>query len=144
MADVYQYTFTRHKVADISATITGPAHAVAVAEALIRPDEREDEALAVLLMDNKNHVIGTEIVGTGGTSSVEVRMAQLFRAAVRLNATGIILAHNHPSGIAEPSQADEMITGRLRDALALVDIRVLDHIVVGDGTCVSYAERGLL
>jgi DNA repair protein RadC len=53
-------------------------------------------------------------------------------------------AHNHPSGVAEPSQADELITGRLRDALALVDIRVLDHIIVGDGACVSFAERGLL
>ena len=56
----------------------------------------------------------------------------------------MILAHNHPSGVAEPSQADELITARLRDALGLVDIRVLDHIVVGDAACVSFAERGLL
>ena len=62
----------------------------------------------------------------------------------RLTPGAVILAHNHPSGIAEPSQADELITGRLREALALVDIRVLDHIVVGDGACVSFAERGLL
>jgi DNA repair protein RadC len=68
----------------------------------------------------------------------------VVKLALARNAAAVILAHNHPSGIAEPSQADEMITGRLRDALALVDIRVLDHIVVGDGSCVSFAERGLL
>lgn len=56
----------------------------------------------------------------------------------------VALAHNHPSGVAEPSQADELITQRLRDALALVDIRLLDHLIVGDGTCTSLAERGLL
>ena len=68
----------------------------------------------------------------------------VVKLALARNAAAVILAHNHPSGIAEPSQADELITGRLRDALALVDIRVLDHIVVGDGACVSFAERGLL
>jgi DNA repair protein RadC len=56
----------------------------------------------------------------------------------------LILAHNHPSGVAEPSSADELITRRLKDALALVDIRVLDHFIVGDGICVSFAESGLL
>ena len=60
------------------------------------------------------------------------------------NAAALIFAHNHPSGVLEPSQADEMITRRLRDALALVDVRVLDHIIVGDGCCLSFAERGLL
>jgi DNA repair protein RadC len=55
-----------------------------------------------------------------------------------------IVAHNHPSGVAEPSHADELITQRLRDALALVDVRVLDHVIVGDGRCMSFAERGLL
>ena len=68
----------------------------------------------------------------------------MVKLALSRNAAAVILAHNHPSGIAEPSQADELITGRLREALALVDIRVLDHIVVGDGACVSFAERGML
>ena len=61
-----------------------------------------------------------------------------------LAAAAVLLAHNHPSGIAEPSQADELITRRLKQALALVDIRLLDHLVVGDGVCESFAERGLL
>ena len=60
------------------------------------------------------------------------------------NAAAVTLAHNHPSGIAEPSQADEFITRRLKNALGLVDIRVLDHLVIGDGAPVSFAERGLL
>ena len=68
----------------------------------------------------------------------------VVKLALARNAAAVILAHNHPSGVAEPSQADELITARLRDALGLVDIRVLDHIVVGDAACVSFAERGLL
>jgi len=66
------------------------------------------------------------------------------RQALQHNAAALIFAHNHPSGVAEASQADELITRRLRDALALVDIRVLDHLIVGDNHCLSFAERGLL
>jgi DNA repair protein RadC len=73
-----------------------------------------------------------------------VHPREVVREALARNAAAVILAHNHPSGNAEPSQADELITARLRDALALVDIRVLDHLVIGDGNCVSLAERGLL
>jgi DNA repair protein RadC len=68
----------------------------------------------------------------------------VVKAALRNNAAAVILAHNHPSGVAEPSQADELITFRIRDALALVDIRVLDHLVVGGNSVVSFAERGLI
>jgi DNA repair protein RadC len=68
----------------------------------------------------------------------------VVKQALARNAAAVILAHNHPSGVAEPSQADEIITHRLKEALGLVDIRVLDHIVVGDGSCESFAERGLL
>jgi DNA repair protein RadC len=66
------------------------------------------------------------------------------RQALCCNAAAVILAHNHPSGVAEPSQADELITQRLKDALGLVDIRVLDHLIVGDSRCASFAERGLI
>lgn len=67
-----------------------------------------------------------------------------MRRALGHNAAAVILAHNHPSGVAEPSQADEHITRRLQDALGLVDVRVLDHVIVGAGCCVSLAERGLV
>jgi len=69
---------------------------------------------------------------------------EIVRQALQYNAAALIFAHNHPSGVAEASQADELITRRLRDALALVDIRVLDHLIVGDNHCLSFAERGLL
>ncbi|MEK7206276.1 MAG: JAB domain-containing protein, partial [Pseudomonadota bacterium] len=66
------------------------------------------------------------------------------KQALKYNAAAVILAHNHPSGVAEPSRADEQLTSRLKEALALVDIRLLDHLVVGDGEMVSFSERGLL
>jgi DNA repair protein RadC len=69
---------------------------------------------------------------------------EIVKLALQHNAAAVIIAHNHPSGVAEPSQADELITQRVKEALALVDIRLLDHIIVGDGTSVSLAERGVL
>jgi DNA repair protein RadC len=68
----------------------------------------------------------------------------VLRQTLAHNAAAVILAHNHPSGVLEPSQADELITRRLRDALALIDVRVLDHFIIGDGTCFSFAEHGLI
>jgi DNA repair protein RadC len=73
-----------------------------------------------------------------------VHPREIVKLALQRNAAAVIIAHNHPSGIAEPSQADELITQRVKEALALVDIRLLDHIIVGDGACVSLAERGLI
>ena len=69
---------------------------------------------------------------------------EIVKHALQCNCAAVIVAHNHPSGIAEPSQADELITQRVKEALALVDIRLLDHIIVGDGANVSLAERGLI
>jgi DNA repair protein RadC len=68
----------------------------------------------------------------------------VVKCALRHNAAAVIFAHVHPSGVLEPSQADELITRRLREALALIDVRVLDHFIVGDGQCCSFSERGLL
>ncbi|MCL7680357.1 hypothetical protein M8369_41170, partial [Klebsiella pneumoniae] len=79
---------------------------------------------------------------TGTLSHVEVHPREIVREAVRLNAAGIILAHNHPSGRAEPSRADKMVTERIVKSCQLVDIRVLDHLVIGRGEYVSFAERG--
>jgi DNA repair protein RadC len=79
----------------------------------------------------------------GTIDGASVYPREVVREAISQNAAAIIFAHNHPSGVAEPSHADEQITQRLKDALALIDVRVLDHIVVGD-ECVSFAERGLI
>ena len=106
--------------------------------------DRDHEVFCCLFLDNRHRVIAFDEVFRGTIDGASVHPRDVVKLALARNAAAVILAHNHPSGIAEPSQADELITGRLRDALALVDIRVLDHIVVGDGACVSFAERGLI
>lgn len=102
------------------------------------------ELFCCLLLDNRNRVISFETLFRGTIDGASVYPREVVKLALDRNAAAVILAHNHPSGVAEPSQADEIITRRVRDALALVEIRVLDHIVVGEGDCVSFAERGLL
>ena len=104
----------------------------------------EREIFSVLYLDNRHRVICMEELFAGTIDGASVHPREVVKLALARNAAAVILAHNHPSGVAEPSQADELITVRIRDALALVDIRVLDHIVVGNGACVSMAERGLI
>ncbi len=106
--------------------------------------DRDHEVFCCLFLDNRHRVICFDEVFRGTLDGASVHPRDVVKLALARNAAAVILAHNHPSGVAEPSQADELITGRLREALALVDIRVLDHIVVGDAACVSFAERGLL
>ena len=102
------------------------------------------EVFACLFLDNRHRVIHFEEMFRGTIDGASVYPREVVKRALQLNAAAVILAHNHPSGVAEPSQADRNITRRLAEALALVDIRVLDHIVVGDGELVSFAERGLI
>jgi DNA repair protein RadC len=102
------------------------------------------EVFACLYLDNRHRVIQYEELFRGTIDGASVPPREVVKAALGRNAAAVIFAHNHPSGVAEPSDADQRITRRLRDALSLVDIRVLDHFVVGDGMAVSFAERGLL
>lgn len=102
------------------------------------------EVFAVVYLDNRHRVIGFEELFRGTIDGASVHPREIVRHALVRNAAAVILTHNHPSGVAEPSQADELITRRVREALALIDVRVLDHIVVGDAVCESFAERGLL
>ena len=102
------------------------------------------EVFCCVYLDNRNRVIAFAELFRGTIDGASVHPREVVKEALAHNAAAVILAHNHPSGIAEPSQADELITRRLKEALALVDIRVLDHLVVGDDTCESFAERGLL
>ncbi len=106
--------------------------------------ERKNEVFGCLFLDNKHRIIALcELFqGTIDGSSVHPRI--VVQKALELNAAAIAFFHNHPSGVAEPSQTDEAITRRLKEALALVDVRVLDHFVVSAGESVSFAERGLL
>jgi DNA repair protein RadC len=122
--------------------LSGPAAARDYLLARFR--DRPYEVFCCLYLDNRNRLIGLEELFRGTIDGASVHPREVVRQAIANNAAAVILAHNHPSGIAEPSSADESITRRLRDALGLVDIRLLDHLVIGDGTTVSLAERGLL
>jgi DNA repair protein RadC len=102
------------------------------------------EAFCVIYLDSRHRVTGFEQLFRGTLDRAQVHPREVLRRAMEVRAAAVILCHNHPSGVAEPSTADEQITVRLRDALALVDIRVVDHLIVADGTCVSLAERGLV
>ena len=103
----------------------------------------EREVFAVMMLDSQHQLIEFNELFFGTVDAASVYPREVVKAVLAVNAAAVILAHNHPSGEAEPSQADRLITKRLTDALALIDVRVLDHIVVGR-TPVSFAERGLL
>ncbi|WP_394249668.1 DNA repair protein RadC [Vibrio profundi] len=120
--------------------LTSPEHTKLYLSSVLR--DRQREAFYILFLDNQHRVIQDEVLFEGTIDSASVYPREVVKRALHHNAAALILAHNHPSGIAEPSQADRRITRRLSDALALVDIRVLDHFVVGDGEVVSFAERG--
>ena len=102
------------------------------------------EVFACLFLDNRNRVIAFEELFRGTIDGASVYPREVVKRGLAHNAAALIVAHNHPSGVAEPSRADEALTQRLKEALALVDIRLLDHFVIGDGIAVSFAERGLL
>lgn len=105
---------------------------------------RPHEVFAVLFLDAQNRLLRLEEMFRGTLTQTSVYPREVLKRALDLNAAAVILAHNHPSGFAEPSRADEYLTQTLKSALALVDVRVLDHLVVGRGEVVSFAERGLL
>jgi DNA repair protein RadC len=101
------------------------------------------EVFAALFLDQRHRVICFEELFTGTIDGASVYPREVVKKALQYNSAAIIFAHNHPSGVAEPSAADKHITQRLKDALALIDVRVLDHFVIGDEV-VSFAERGLI
>jgi DNA repair protein RadC len=109
-----------------------------------RLQDRPHEVFCCLYLDNRHRVLAFEELFRGTIDSTTVHPREVVRQAIGRNAAAVIAAHNHPSGVAEPSQADRLITRRLRDALDLIDVRLLDHLVVGDGLCISLAGRGML
>lgn len=102
------------------------------------------EVFAGLFLDAQHRIICFEELFHGTIDGTSVYPREILKRALAHNAAALIVAHNHPSGVAEPSRADRALTDRLRDALALVDVRLIDHFVVGDGDLVSFAERGWL
>ncbi len=111
---------------------------------IARLRDQPHELFCCLHLDNRHRLIAFDELFRGTIDGATVHPREVVKQALARNAAAVILAHNHPSGVAEPSQADELITRRLREALALVDIRVLDHCIVGDNGCLSFAEAGLL
>lgn len=105
---------------------------------------RHHEEFTIMFLDNRHRVLAIEAMFRGTVDGTSVYPREVVKKTLELNAAAVILAHNHPSGVAEPSQADERITKRLKAALELVDCRVLDHIIVGGDKTTSLASRGLL
>jgi len=111
---------------------------------LLHGADQKDEHFSCLFLDNHHRLISFERLFSGTIDGASVYPRVVLRRALELNAAALIFTHNHPSGLPEPSEADKAITSRLKNALNLVDIRVLDHIVVGSEGTVSMAERGML
>jgi len=105
---------------------------------------KEHEVFAVIYLDAQNRVIDSEELFRGTLTQTSVYPREVVKSALRNNSAAVIFAHNHPSGVAEPSHADQLLTQSLKQALALVDIKVLDHFIVAGSSILSFAERGLL
>lgn len=105
---------------------------------------KDQEVFVALFLDAQHRVIDAEELFRGTLTQTSVYPREVVKAALRWNAAAVIFAHNHPSGAAQPSQADELLTRNLKDALALVDVKVLDHFIIAGNAGISFAERGLL
>lgn len=123
-------------------TIRSPSDTEAYLQARLR--HLGHELFCCLYLDNRHRVLRFDELFRGTIDGTSVYPREVVKEALAVNAAAVILAHNHPSGVAEPSQADERITRRLKSALELVDIRLLDHLVIGDGRATSMASRGLM
>jgi DNA repair protein RadC len=123
------------------ATLTNPAETMRYLKVLL--GHLGHEVFGVLMIDNRNRAICWREMFRGTIDGASVYPREIVKQALADNAAAVILAHNHPSGVVEPSQADIRITERLKKALALVDIRVLDHVIVGE-TCTALSEQGLI
>lgn len=131
-----------HVVRALGATFSNPADAGRLFAEMLR--NREHEVFAVAFLDTRHRLIACEEMFRGTIDGASVFPREVAKAALAHNAAAVIFAHNHPSGVTDPSQADELITRRLQNALALFDVRVLDHFIVANGQATSFAERGLI
>jgi DNA repair protein RadC len=110
----------------------------------LKLQERPHEVFVAVFLDAQNRVLAVEELFRGTLTQTSVYPREVVKRALHYNAAALILAHNHPSGIAEPSRSDEALTQALKQALSLVDVKVLDHFIIGAGAAMSFAERGLL
>ena len=106
--------------------------------------DRQHEVFSILYLDSRHRIIEYEELFTGTLNSASVYPREVVKKVLSHNAGAVIIAHNHPSGVAEPSQSDLSITNKLKDALSLIDVKLLDHLIIGDGEYVSFSSRGLI
>ena len=145
MVAIYEYRYSRHKIAEPPGTVRSPADVAAVPCECVPPSSAETEQFVLAVLDTQNAIIRTESLYVGYVAGSPVRVSEVFRTAVRLNATSIVVAHNHPSGDPTPSDADIEITRELARAGRILDIGVLDHVVLGsDGRSASLRALGYL
>lgn len=111
---------------------------------LLRLGDYECEYFSIAFLNNQNRLIACENMFRGTIDGASVYPREVLKAVLQYNAAALVLAHNHPSGVLEPSKADRTITQRLKDALALIDVKVHDHIIVGGGNALSFAEEGYM
>jgi DNA repair protein RadC len=123
-------------------SLSGPSQVREYLTMLLTSQERE--YFTVLALDNRNRVLASEVLFTGTIDGARVYPREVVKFALRHNAASVVFAHCHPSAVLEPSQADERITQHLKEALNLLDVRVLDHFIIGDGQSYSFSEQGLL
>lgn len=131
-----------HEEMRVGSPLTTPQATHRYLQAQLR--DRPYEVFCCIYLDNRHRLIAFEELFRGTVDCAQVHPREVLRQALLHNASAIIVAHNHPSGVAEPSPADDFITRRLKDLLALMDVRVVDHIIVGDSRCYSFAEHGLI
>lgn len=144
-ATVFEYRFTRRQIAEPIGTIRTPDDVVSLLRDYVQPDEAEQERLVVALVNVKHAVIGLETLYVGNASGTSVRVGEVFRAAVRLNASGIVIAHNHPSGDPMPSADDISVSREIAAAGRILDIDLLDHVILGSlGRTASLRALGYL
>lgn len=122
--------------------LASPAEVAEYLQAVLR--DRRREIFCALFLDTRHYVLGFEELFQGTIDGATVHLREVLVRVLAYNASALIVAHNHPSGVAEPSRADALLTHRLKDALSLLDVQLLDHFVVGDGETVSFSDRGLL
>jgi DNA repair protein RadC len=126
----------------VNAALTSPG---AVRDYLrLKLAARKEEAFICMWLDAQHRAIDFDVAFTGTLTQTSVYPREIVKKALARNAAAVIFAHNHPSGVAQPSQADELLTRNLKEALALVEVRVLDHFIVAGNQAISFAERGLL
>lgn len=139
----------RHALAIVSKRLRDPGALLTQPDAVrlylrLLLTDAECELFVALFLDAQHRLLETEEMFRGTLAQTSVYPREVVKAALKHNAAAVILAHNHPSGVAEPSRADELLTTSLKQALALVDVRVLDHFIVAGSNVISFAERGLL